>query len=78
MEGVVFLDGNDAKMVLMRSGMKVIKLEQCGIAKDKRLSFYDQVERHPPVTTRACNTLKHPAPPVTGRDQAKVCRWQLD
>jgi hypothetical protein len=43
MEAVVFLDGNDAKMVLMRTGMKVIKLEQCGVAKDKRLSFYDQV-----------------------------------
>lgn len=43
MDGVVFLDENDAKMVLTRNGMKVIKLSQCGLAFDQRFSFYDQV-----------------------------------
>ena len=45
MEGVVFLDEEDRKMILLRAGMKVVKLEQSGVAWGKRFSFYDQV--HP-------------------------------
>ena len=42
MEGVVFLDEEDRKMILLRSG-KVMKLEQCGVPMARRFSFYDQV-----------------------------------
>lgn len=43
MEGVVFLDENDVKMILLRTRSVVMKLEQCGIGLGKRFSFYDQV-----------------------------------
>eukprot|EP01006_Ploeotia_vitrea_P035367 TRINITY_DN65862_c6_g2_i1.p1 TRINITY_DN65862_c6_g2~~TRINITY_DN65862_c6_g2_i1.p1 ORF type:complete len:1048 (-),score=628.07 TRINITY_DN65862_c6_g2_i1:58-3024(-) len=43
MEGVVFLDRQDRQMVLLRSTNKVIHLSQCGISKNKRFTFYDQV-----------------------------------
>eukprot|EP01052_Picozoa_sp_SAG31_P000388 SAG31_NODE_12_length_38498_cov_21.161671_4_plen_376_part_00 len=43
MEGVVYLDEFDRKMVLMRKGNKVMRLEQCGIPMDRRFTFFDQV-----------------------------------
>jgi hypothetical protein len=43
MEGVVFLDEADRKMVLTRDGMRVVPLNQCGIDVSKRFAFYDQV-----------------------------------
>ena len=43
MEGVVFLDERDRQMVLMREGWEIMQLAQCGIAIDKRFSFYDHV-----------------------------------
>jgi len=42
-EGVVFLDEADRKMILVRATGRVLKLSQCGIAKEKRFAFYDQV-----------------------------------
>ena len=42
MEGAVYLDAADRKMVLTRSG-KVMPLDRCSIAKDRRFSFYDQI-----------------------------------
>jgi len=42
-EGVVFLDEEDRKMILVRATRRVVKLAQCGIAKDRRFAFYDQV-----------------------------------
>lgn len=42
-EGVVFLDESDRKMILLRHGMKIIDMTQCGIPKHKRFSFYDQI-----------------------------------
>ena len=42
-DGVIFLDEYDRKMILVRAGMKVMRLDQCGIAMEKRFSFYDQV-----------------------------------
>jgi len=41
MDGVIFLDEDDRKMMLLRSG-KVMKLEQCGVPMGRRFSFYDQ------------------------------------
>eukprot|EP00755_Sulcionema_specki_P005608 Sspe_Gene.33212::Locus_16237_Transcript_1_1_Confidence_1.000_Length_12018::g.33212::m.33212 len=43
MEGVVFLDELDRKMILVRATGRVIKLEECGIPRLKRFTFYDQV-----------------------------------
>jgi hypothetical protein len=43
MEGVVFIDSMDRRMILLRKGWKVLKLQQCGIPLAKRFSFYDQV-----------------------------------
>jgi len=43
LDGVVFLNEADKKMILLRNGHAVLPLEQCGIDKAKRFSFYDQV-----------------------------------
>jgi hypothetical protein len=42
-EGVVFLDGEDRKMILLRRSRKVIPLASCGLALNKRFCFYDQI-----------------------------------
>lgn len=42
-DGVVFMDASGCKMILMREGMQVLKLEQCGLPPSRRFSFYDQV-----------------------------------
>lgn len=43
MEGVVFIDEEDRQMVLLRDGWRVLQLAQCGIAVERRFTFYDQV-----------------------------------
>jgi hypothetical protein len=43
MQGVVFLDALDRKRILVRASMKVMPLEQSGIDKANRFSFYDQI-----------------------------------
>eukprot|EP01012_Entosiphon_sulcatum_P007139 TRINITY_DN13559_c0_g1_i1.p1 TRINITY_DN13559_c0_g1~~TRINITY_DN13559_c0_g1_i1.p1 ORF type:complete len:4669 (-),score=764.85 TRINITY_DN13559_c0_g1_i1:3029-17035(-) len=43
MEGVVFLDELDRKMILVRATGRVMKLAECGIPKHRRFAFYDQV-----------------------------------
>ena len=43
MEGVVFLDDADRKMILIRATMSIVPLSACGIRDSKRFSFYDQV-----------------------------------
>jgi hypothetical protein len=43
MKGVVFLDHRDEKMVLVREGWRVLKLDDCGLENEDRFSFYDQV-----------------------------------
>eukprot|EP00301_Raphidiophrys_heterophryoidea_P026236 c9007_g1_i1.p1 GENE.c9007_g1_i1~~c9007_g1_i1.p1 ORF type:complete len:1470 (+),score=397.75 c9007_g1_i1:657-4412(+) len=43
MDGVVFLDESDRKMILLRKGMQVMELSQSGVSPSKRFSFYDQV-----------------------------------
>ena len=42
-DGVVFLDDYDRKMVLVRATMRVVELDQCGIAPTKLFALYDQV-----------------------------------
>merc|ERR1719399_2324188 len=42
-EGVVFLDGEDRKQVLVRATGRVVAADQCGIPLEKRFAFYDQI-----------------------------------
>jgi hypothetical protein len=42
-EGVVFLDDDDDKVVLMKATGRVVALSQCGIALENRFCFYDQI-----------------------------------
>eukprot|EP00760_Papus_ankaliazontas_P024689 PhM_4_TR2411/c0_g2_i1/m.74313 len=42
-DGVVFLDEWDRKMILVRSTGRVLRLAECGIPKERRFAFYDQV-----------------------------------
>jgi hypothetical protein len=43
MEGVVFLDEKDRKVILLRAGLRVLSLAGCGVAPHKRFTFFDQV-----------------------------------
>lgn len=40
---VVYLDKHDRKMVIVKKGMVNMELAECGIPKDRRFSFYDQI-----------------------------------
>ena len=42
-DAVVFLDELDRKMTLLRKGAKVVSLAECGVALERRFTFYDQV-----------------------------------
>jgi hypothetical protein len=42
-DGVVFLDDNDEKQVLVRSTRRPVPADQCGVPLDRRFAFYDQV-----------------------------------
>ena len=42
-DAVIFLDGLDRKMALLRVGFKVVELAECGVALERRFTFYDQV-----------------------------------
>lgn len=43
MKGVVYLDERDRKLVLMAATGRTVKEEECGIPKNERFVFYDQV-----------------------------------
>ncbi len=45
MKGVVYLDELDRQMVLLRKGLKVVKLADSGLAWGERFTFFDQVTR---------------------------------
>ena len=42
-EGVVFLDENDEKVILVKATGRVLKLSQCGVSVEQRFAFYDQI-----------------------------------
>ena len=72
-DGVVFLDHNDRKMILMRHGMNVVRLNQSGIPPHRRFSFYDQIHTtgmdiHQCIDARAVLTL---GKDMTFRDYAQ-------
>ena len=79
MDGVVFLDRHDAQMVLMRDGMRVMPLKQCGLPLSKRFTFYDQIHTtgmdiKQPVTSTAVITL---GKDMTFRDYSQVRAREL-
>ena len=43
MRGCVFIDDEGHKRILLRDGLRVMRLEQCGLAPSERFTFYDQV-----------------------------------
>jgi hypothetical protein len=72
-DGVVFLDHKDRKMILMRHGMNVVRLNQSGIPPHKRFSFYDQIHTtgmdiHQCIDAKAALTL---GKDMTFRDYAQ-------
>lgn len=72
-DGVVFLDHKDRKMMLMRNGMNVVRLNQSGIPAHRRFSFYDQIHTtgmdiHQCINARAALTL---GKDMTFRDYAQ-------
>jgi hypothetical protein len=72
-DGVVFLDHKDRKMILMRNGMNVVRLNQSGIPPHRRFSFYDQIHTtgmdiHQAIDARAALTL---GKDMTFRDYAQ-------
>lgn len=72
-DGVVFLDHNDRKMLLMRHGMNVVRMNQSGIPPHRRFSFYDQIHTtgmdiHQCIDARAALTL---GKDMTFRDYAQ-------
>jgi len=42
-DGVVFLDENDEKQVLVRATGRAVPADQCGVPLDRRFAFYDQI-----------------------------------
>jgi len=42
-DGVVFLDENDTKKVLVKDTGRVVPADQCGVPLERRFAFYDQI-----------------------------------
>ena len=42
-DGVVFLNDNDEKQVLVRATGRAVSADQCGVPLDRRFAFYDQI-----------------------------------
>lgn len=49
-DGVVYLEQGGHKKILLRGG-KDFDLDRCGVPKEKRFTFFDQVRLHPPPPT---------------------------
>jgi hypothetical protein len=69
----VFLDEGDRKMILLRAGMRVVELSQCGLLPHQRFSFYDQIHTtgmdiHQALNAKAVLTL---GKDMTFRDYAQ-------
>ena len=68
MAGVVFLDENDEKMILVKATGRVLKLSQCGIAVDKRFAFYDQIVMPRSYRATTHDTRPPPLAPTAAHD----------
>lgn len=63
LEGVVFLDDQDKKMIVTRAGgMRPLLLADCHVPPDLRFTFYDQVH----TTGKKCSTILSPVGRVHG------------
>ena len=61
-DGVVYLDEADRQMILLRDGRRTLPLDQSGVPRNRRFSFYDQVHTtgmdiKQPLDARAAITL---------------------
>ena len=71
--GCVFIDDDGQRRILMRDGLRIMRLEQCGLALSQRFSFYDQVHTsgmdilQPPAAHAALTLSKD----MTFRDYAQ-------
>jgi len=73
LNGVVFLNEKDEQVVMLRDGMRIAKLAQCGLGWDQRFTFYDHVHTtgmdiKQPLSCTACVTLSKD---MTFRDYAQ-------
>eukprot|EP00929_Paragymnodinium_shiwhaense_P084618 TRINITY_DN45263_c0_g3_i1.p1 TRINITY_DN45263_c0_g3~~TRINITY_DN45263_c0_g3_i1.p1 ORF type:complete len:2284 (+),score=520.79 TRINITY_DN45263_c0_g3_i1:413-6853(+) len=73
LHGVVFLNEQDERVVLLRDGMRIVDLAQSGLSPEQRFTFYDHVHTtgmdvKQPLTATACLTLSKD---VTFRDYAQ-------
>ena len=59
---VVYLDGAGRKMVLQRDGMTVLGLERCGVAAEKRFTFFDHVHATGTDIAQAPRAAASPTP----------------
>ena len=80
MRGCVFIDDDGHKRILLRDGLRVMRLEQCGLALSERFTFYDQVHTMgmdipQPQASHAALTLSKD---MTFRDYAQVASQQYD
>ena len=46
--GAVYIDDDGHKRILLRDGLRVMALEQCGLHRAQRFSFYDQARQPEP------------------------------
>ena len=65
MEGVVFLDDKDRKVILLRAGLRVLPLAGCGVAPHRRFTFFDQVHS---TGVDVAQTLSAQAAMTLGKD----------
>ena len=62
-DGVVFLQPGGHKRILLRTGEGAMDLERCGVPKERRFSFYDQVRvRVQDVHVDATHATRRDAP----------------
>ncbi|KAL1504687.1 hypothetical protein AB1Y20_008467 [Prymnesium parvum] len=73
MQACVFLDESGQKMVLMRDGLKLLRLDRCGVGVENRFTFFDHIHttgtdvEQPPHARSALTLSKD----VTFRDLAQ-------
>eukprot|EP00931_Biecheleriopsis_adriatica_P057118 TRINITY_DN33879_c0_g1_i1.p1 TRINITY_DN33879_c0_g1~~TRINITY_DN33879_c0_g1_i1.p1 ORF type:complete len:3259 (+),score=710.44 TRINITY_DN33879_c0_g1_i1:1294-9777(+) len=73
LDGVLFLNERDERVVLEREGFRTVELAQCGLSPEQRFTFYDHVHTtgmdvKQPLMCTACLTLSKD---MTFRDYAQ-------
>lgn len=78
LDGCVYLDASDNKMVILRDRVRPVPLQECGLPPHRRFTFYDQVHTtgtdiKQGLDARAAVTL---GKDMTFRDYAQGC-WRM-